>query len=354
MVLAQMRQDGHEQVTHVRDEETGLEAVVAVHDTSLGPALGGTRILDYPTEEAALADVFRLSRAMTYKAAAADLDLGGGKAVILGDPAEVKTDAALRAYGRAVDRMGGAYITTEDMNTEVADMDVVAEATDHVVGTSGGLGDPSPVTAYGVEQGIRAALAHRNGDGTLEGVTVLVQGVGKVGGHLVERLVDSGAHVKIADPSTVACKRVVESVDGDVTVVAVENALTEPCDVLAPCAASHLGLGSADALETAIPNLACDIVAGSANNALGDHGEALDLAEDLKKAGILYAPDYVINAGGLVLTDHDRRGSTRDAAFDEAAGIRNRLEEMFEEAESGRITPLEAANRYAERRLADA
>ncbi|MHB9287524.1 Glu/Leu/Phe/Val dehydrogenase dimerization domain-containing protein [Halobacteriales archaeon Cl-PHB] len=352
MVLAEMRADGHEQVTVVRDEATGLEAVVAVHDTTLGPALGGTRILEYPTEEAALADALRLSRAMTYKAAAADLDLGGGKAVILGDPDEVKSEAALRAYGRAIDRLGGAYITAEDMNTAVADLDVVSEVTDHVVGTTAGLGDPSPVTAYGVEQGIRAAVAHRFGEDTLEHRTVLVQGVGKVGADLAERLVDAGADVKIADPREGACQAVVDAAAGDVTVVDVEDALTEPCDVLAPCAASHLGLGSAEALEAAIPNLECDVVAGSSNNALGDHDEALALAERLENAAVLYAPDYVINAGGLVLTDHERRGSTREAAIEEAAAIGDRLAEMFEEAEAEGITPLAAANRYAERRLA--
>jgi leucine dehydrogenase len=352
MVLREMRTDGHEHITYVRDEEAGLEAIVAVHDTTLGPALGGTRILDYPSEGAALTDVLRLSRAMTYKAAAADLDLGGGKAVILGDPGAVKDDALFRAYGRAVDNLGGTYITTEDMNTEVEDMDVVAEETGYVVGTNEGLGDPSPVTAHGVAHGIRASLAWRDGDSSLEDVTVLVQGAGKVGAPLAEMLAEDGATVKIADPNPEAGEAVKEAADGEVSVVDPADALTEPCDVFAPCAISHLGLGDADDLRDVIPDLACDIIAGSANNALGDHEEASDLAAILDEHGILYAPDYVINAGGLILTYHDWIDSDRESAYEDAERIGDRLTTIFERAQSEGITTLAAANRYAEERFA--
>ena len=351
MVLREMRTDGHESVTFVRDEDSGLEAIVAVHDTTLGPALGGTRILDYPSEENALTDVLRLSRSMTYKAAAADLDLGGGKAVIVGDPADIKTDDLFRAYGRAVDNLSGAYITTEDMNTEVEDMDVVAGETEYVVGTNDGLGDPSPVTAHGVFHGIRGCLDWRYDDDSLSDVTVVVQGAGKVGAPLAEMLAEAGATVKIADPSTAAAEQVQERTDGEVHVIDPDGALTEPCDVLAPCAISHLGLGEADALRETIPDLACDIVAGSANNTLGDHQEASEFAAQLDGQGILYAPDYVINAGGLILTYHDWIDSTREAAYDDAEDIRERLLSIFQEADDDGVTTLAAANRYAEERF---
>jgi leucine dehydrogenase len=351
MPFEAMRVDGHEHVSFVSDADAGLRAIVAIHDTSLGPALGGTRLLPYPSEDAALEDVLRLSRGMTYKAAAADLALGGGKAVILGDGSSDPDERLLRAYGRAVDTLGGTYITTEDMNTTVAHMDVVAETTDHVVGTTAGLGDPSPVTAAGVVHGMRACLEHRYGDPSLDDVRVVVQGVGKVGGDLAERLVAAGAAVTIADPDPAAREAVAAAVDGEVDVVPVEDALSASCEVFAPCARSHLGTGDAESLRDAIPGLGCDIVAGSANNALGDHAEATEFARRLEDRGVLYAPDYVVNAGGLILMDHDRRGSAREAAVAEAAGIRDRLATVFERAEDEGISPLAAANRYAEARF---
>lgn len=351
MVLREMRSDGHESVSYVRDEASDLAAIVAVHDTTLGPALGGTRLLDYPSEEAALTDVLRLSRAMTYKAAAADLDLGGGKAVILGDPDEVKTDDLFRAFGRAVDNLNGTYITTEDMNTEVADMDVVAEETTYAVGTTDGLGDPSPVTAHGVAHGIRAALDWQYGDDSLAGVSVTVQGVGKVGSRLVEMLTDAGAEVTVTDANAEAAQRVATEADGAVSVVDPADALSQSCDVFAPCAVSHLGLGDADALRAAIPDMQCDIVAGAANNALGAHDEAGEFAAMLDEQGILYAPDYVINAGGLILTYHDWIDSDREAAYDDAERIRERLTDIFARADREDTTTLAAANRYAEQQF---
>lgn len=346
-----MQTADHEHVSFCYDESTGLEAIVAIHDTTLGPALGGTRFLPYDSEADALEDVLRLAKAMTYKAAAADLDLGGGKAVILGDPEDLKTDDLLAAYGRAVDGLGGRYITTEDMNTAVDDMDVVATETDAVVGTSSGLGDPSPVTAHGVFEGIRACLEHRYGDDSLTGVSVLVQGVGKVGSHLAERLAEAGATVSVSDPDPEARRHVQSAVDAEVGTVPIDEALTEPCDVFAPCAASHLGLGSADALRDAIPDLACDIVAGSANNALGDHREATEHARLLAEEDILYAPDYVINAGGLILTAHEWTGGDRESAYRDAERIRPRLARLFEEVEGTTTTTVEAANALAEQRF---
>lgn len=351
MVLDRMRTCGHESVTFVRDPETGLEAIVAVHDTTLGPALGGTRILDYENEEKAKTDVMRLSRGMTYKAAAADLDLGGGKAVILGDPAEIKDEELFRAYGRAVADLNGNYVTAEDMNTEVADMDIAAEETEYVVGTSDGYGDPSPVTSHGVMSGIRATLEWKYGDESLDGVTVLVQGAGKVGEPLVEDLAEAGASVKVAEPDREVAERVRDETEGEVTLVDPDEAVTEPCDVFAPCAISHLGLGDADKLREAIPDMQCDIVAGSANNALGDYDESEELVTLLEDEDILYAPDYVINAGGLILAYHEWIESGREEAYDDAEEIHDRLLSMFEEAERKDISTVEAANRYAEERF---
>lgn len=351
MVLREIRHAGHDHVSYFFDRSSGLEAILAIHDTTLGPALGGTRVLAYPSEEDALHDVLRLSQAMTYKAAAANLDLGGGKAVIVGDPATVKTEARLRAYGRAVETLGGTYITTEDMNTEVGDMDVVAEETDYVVGTSDGLGDPSPVTAHGILHGMRTCLEWHEGDSSLDEVDVVVQGAGKVGGTLAARLVEAGASVTIADPNPENRQQVLEAVDGDVSIVDVEAALTEPCQIFAPCATGYLGLNGADSLRQVIPELPCDMIAGAANNALGDRDEARRNATLLADHDILYAPDYVINAGGLILTAHDWRDSTRDAAFKDAEQIRTRLETIFERADEEGVTTLEAADRYAEDRI---
>lgn len=350
MVLREMQSAGHEQVTHAYDPESGLEAVIAVHDTTRGPALGGTRLLAYPTEETALEDALRLSKAMTYKAAAAELDLGGGKAVIVTNP-DQKGESLLRAYGRVVDALDGQYITTEDVNTTVADMDIVAAETEYVVGTSSGLGDPSPVTAHGVVEGIRACLQWQRGEDSLDGVTVLVQGVGKVGRPLAEQLVEAGASVKISDPDAAARKQTMAAADGEVTAVPVANALTEPCDVLAPCAREYLGTGDPGRLDDAIPELQCDIVAGSANNALGNHAEAPAYARRLADEGILYAPDFVVNAGGLILTAHDWQDSTREAAFRETERIGDRLLTVFEHAAETDTTPLAAATEYAEQRL---
>lgn len=344
MTLQDMAEHDHEQVAYFHDEETGLKAIIAIYDTRLGPALGGTRILDYDTEDEALQDVLRLSKGMAYKAAAADLDLGGGKAVIMGDADDIKTAELFRMYGRAVDSLGGRYVTAEDVNTEVADMEIVREETDHVVGLSrehGGLGDPSPVTAHGVYHGIRACCNKVYGDDSLEDVTVLVQGVGKVGSALVESLVEAGAEVKVSDIDEDAVQDLVE--EHGVVSVDPEDVYGEECDVFAPCA-----LGGVINDDT-VPELQCDIVAGSANNAL----ESREHAQALKDDDILYAPDYVINAGGLITVVEEKKGNTKKEAYAEAEKIRGRLETYIDRAADEDITTVAAADRYAEERMAD-
>jgi leucine dehydrogenase len=330
----------HEQVTHFCDEETGLESIVAIHDTTLGPSLGGTRILDYDTEDDALRDVLRLSRAMTYKAAAADLNLGGGKAVILGDPEEIKDEDLIRAYGRAVDCLDGRYITSVDVNSSVDDMDIIVDETDHVTGTSDGLGDPSPVTAHGVLHGLRACVEHVYGTDTLADIDVAIQGLGKVGYDLAGSLAEHGASVTVTDVNDEKMERFTEEYDGDA--VAPDDIYDVDCDVFAPCA-----FGGAINDET-IPRLECDIVAGAANNILEDEDRHSEMLAD---EGILYAPDYVINAGGLITVYHEYLGTSKEAAFDEAEDIGDRLLTMIERAEDAEMTVLDAADEFAENRI---
>lgn len=343
MTLQEMAEHDHEQVAYFHDEETGLKCIIGIYDTQLGPALGGTRIWDYDTEADALRDALRLSKGMAYKAAAADLDLGGGKAVIMGDADDIKTADLLKVYGRAVDALGGRYITAEDVNTEVADMEIVKQETDHVVGLAeehGGLGDPSPVTAHGVFHGIKACLNKRYGDDSFEDVTVLVQGVGKVGTALVENLVETEATVKISDIDEEQVQHLVE--EHGIESVPPEEVYTTECDVFAPCA-----LGGVINDDT-VPQLTCDIVAGSANNVLDERRHA----EKLKDRDILYAPDYVINAGGLITVVEEMHGNTKEHAYQEAEKIRGRLETYIERATEEDVSTVQAADEYAEERMA--
>lgn len=338
MVISEMGDHGHEQVTYVTDDETGLKAIIAIHDTTLGPSLGGTRLRPYETEADALTDVLRLSEAMTYKAAAADLDLGGGKAVIIADPDDKSADL-MRSYGQAVDWLGGRYITSVDMNTGVADMEIIAELTEHVVGREDGLGDPSPVTAEGVFSGIEACVEHRYDTGDLSDRHIVIQGIGKVGRGLVERLLDAGATVTVSDINDEKVNQYAD--EHGLEVVAPEVVYDEPCDIFAPCA-----IGGVLNDET-IPRLECDIVAGGANNVL----ETRSHAATLKNRDILYAPDYVINAGGLITVATEAEGGSMGDAIRDANKIGDRLLQMFETAEDEDITVLEAAERYAEKRI---
>lgn len=339
MVFDSTAHSGHEQVSYFTNPETGLRAIVAIHDTTLGPSLGGTRILDYDSADDALEDVLRLSQAMTYKAAAADLPLGGGKAVILGDPNEVKSETLFEAYGRAVDCLAGRYITSVDINSGVEDMDIVARETDHVVGTSDGLGDPSPITAHGVFHGIRACAESVYGTPAMADRDVVIQGLGKVGRSLTEELLADGATVTVTDVDDGALDAFAR--EYDVETVHPEAIYDQSCDIFAPCAVGGV------INDDTIPKLDCDIVAGGANNILAERRHATVLRE----RDILYAPDYVINGAGLITVAKEYLGGTREEAYEEAAEIGDRLLEMIELADERNTTVLEAADAYAEKRI---
>ena len=331
--------DGHEQVVYSHDDATGLRAIVAIHNTRRGPALGGCRMWPYAGEAAALEDALRLSRGMTYKAAMAGLDLGGGKAVIIGDAKADKTEALMKAFGRAVDRLNRRYITAEDVGTTVADMDTIGTVTDHVVGVTGGAGDPSNSTAHGVFIGIRAAVRHKLGRDTLDGLHVAVQGVGHVGRFLCDYLHKAGARLSVTDIDRAALERAER--DFGATAVGPDEIFGLDCDLFAPCA---LGAVVNDAT---LPRLKCPIVAGSANNVLdaARHGAAL------RRAGILYAPDYVINAGGLIDVARFALGFDIEAARARLHRIDDTLTEVFARADAEDRPTGEVADSIAEERF---
>jgi len=333
--------DDHEQVVFASDAATGLKAIIAIHDTRRGPALGGCRYWHYPSEQAALTDVLRLSRGMTFKAAMADLPLGGGKTVVLADPARAKTPELMQALGRAVDRLGGRYIVAEDVGTSPADMAEVRKATRHVSGLDSGGGDPSPATAYGVWRGIHAAVNHRLRRNRLEGLRVAVQGVGHVGYHLCRHLHEEGARLFVTDIRTDGVERVV--LEFGATPVALDDIYGVEADVFAPCA-----LGAVINDRT-VERLKVAVVAGSANNQLAQDRHGDRLAE----RGILYAPDYVINAGGLINVQHERMegGYDRAAAYAHIGRIERTLVELFGRAERDGVPPHVAADRMAGDRL---
>ena len=332
----------HELVTFGHDPATGLKAIIAVHDSTLGPALGGTRMWAYANEDDALNDVLRLSKGMTYKAAVAGLKLGGGKAVIIGDARTDKSEALLEAYGRFVDSLGGRYITAEDVGTSPTDMEIVRRVTKHVVGVSEGGnhdGDPSPATAWGTFHGLRAAVKHRLGKANLAGLTVAVQGMGHVGFWLARYLHEAGARLVVTDIDAKALRRAKREFGA--TVVEPQEIYGAKADVFAPCA-----LGAILNDDT-IPQLKAKVVAGSANNqlALERHGSAL------RQRGILYAPDYVINAGGIIIISHEGPDYDEGAAFDDCAKIHDTLTAIFERADRDGLPPHEVADRLAEERL---
>jgi leucine dehydrogenase len=334
--------DEYEEVVFFHDRASGLRAIVAIHSTSLGPALGGTRFYPFASEDEALRDVLRLSRGMTYKAAAAGLDLGGGKAVIIGDPKRDKSEELLRTYGRFIESLGGRYITAEDVGTYREDMDILRRETRWVTGVSkrlGGSGDPSPVTAYGVFQGLRACAEEALRTPSLDGVRVVVQGAGKVGYHLVKHLTEAGAVVRVADVDVDAVGRVVN--DFKVETVEPDKAHATECEILAPCA-----MGAVIRDDT-IPELKCAIVGGAANNQL-ERPEHADALHDL---GIVYAPDFVINSGGVMNVADELFGYDRERVMKKVEGIYRTLREVFRRSRTDGITPARAAERLAEERI---
>lgn len=340
------RQSRHEQVVYCQHIDSGLKAIIGIYSTALGPALGGTRFYPYPSEEDALSDVLNLSKGMAYKNALAGLPLGGGKAVIIGDPERDKSPELLRAYGRFVQSLGGRYITACDMGTYVSDMDVVAEECDHVTGRSpaaGGAGDSSVLTAFGVYQGMLAAADHLWGNPALRGRRVGVAGVGKVGHLLVEHLLADGAEVVITDVNQLAIDRVLGAHPEVHTVSGNDELMRADLDVYAPCA---LG-GVLD--DDTVPGLRAKIVCGAANNQLAHDG----IEKDLQERGILYAPDYVVNAGGVIQVYDELLGFDFERAKRRAAGIFDTTREVLRLAEDEGVPAATAADRLAERRMSE-
>ena len=342
-VFERLAEYRYEQLVFCHDKATGLRAIVAIHDTTLGPALGGCRMYPYASEDDAIVDVLRLARGMTYKAAASGLNLGGGKSVIIGDPRADKSEALFRSFGRYIETLGGRYIVAEDVGTSTEDANFIRVETEHVVGvdvTRGGSGDPSPFTALGVLQGMRACVEEVFGTTSLEGRTVAVQGVGHVGYHLCRLLHEAGARLLVTDVDTAALGRAV----GEFGAKAVEpdEILTIPCDVYAPCA---LGATINDA---SVPGLRCRIIAGSANNVLLEarHGEAL------AERGILYAPDYVINAGGLINVADELEGYNERRATKRVMRIEERIRRIIAISRRDGVATNVAADTVALERIA--
>ncbi|MFM9007038.1 MAG: Glu/Leu/Phe/Val family dehydrogenase [Bacteroidota bacterium] len=335
----------HEQVVFCNDPETGLKAIIAIHNTVLGPSLGGTRMWSYASEAEALHDVLRLSRGMTYKAAISGLNLGGGKAVIIGDSRKDKTEALFRKFGRFVNNLNGKYITAEDVGTSTRDMEFVAMETKHVTGlpeSMGGGGDPSPVTAYGVYMGMKASARFAWGNDALHGKKVMVQGVGHVGENLVKHLTEEGAQVFISDINAEQLNHV--SATYGAAVVSPELVFDLEMDIYAPCA-----LGATLNTEN-INRLRCQIVAGAANNQLAD--EVLH-SKMLKEKGIIYAPDFVINAGGLINVYAEKIGYNRQRALNQTEGIYQVTLDIHRKAQSEGIYTQVAAMAMAEKRISD-
>jgi leucine dehydrogenase len=331
----------HEQVVFCHDRPSGLRAIIAIHSTKLGPSLGGTRFYPFGSEAEALEDVLRLSKAMTYKSAAAGLDFGGGKAVVMGDPRKDKTEAQLRAYARYVDSLSGRYITTEDVGTTVADMDVIAQETRFVAGTSKGSGDPSEATGWGVFSAMRTVAKRLWNADSMDGRHVAIQGVGKVGSYIAGHLANDGCRLTVADVRDDAVQRLVDT--HGVEVSSPDKIHTIECDIFSPCALSG------EINERTVPELACAAVIGCANNQLADPSQA----DALARRGIVYGPDFIVNAGGVINIAHEAGGHyDRKAAFDHAWRIGDTLARVLDIAASDGITTELAAERIAEARLA--
>jgi leucine dehydrogenase len=343
-VMNNMTTYDHEQVVFCQDKKTGLKAIIAVHDTTLGPALGGTRMWNYANDMEALNDVLRLSRGMTYKAAISGLNLGGGKAVIIGDSRTQKSEALFRRFGKFVNSLGGKYITAEDVGISPKDIVYAAMETKHVTGLPqelGGTGDPSPVTAYGVYMGMKASAKKVYGNDNLEGKVVAVQGVGHVGAYLVDYLIKENAKVLITDIHDDVIQSVINK-HPQVTYVAPQDIYSQNMDIYAPCA-----LG-ATVNDDTIDLLKCAIIAGAANNQLANeekHGELV------RQKGILYAPDFLINAGGLINCYSEIIGLSLDASYTKSEDIYATTLEIYKKSEEQNIPTYKAANLVAEARI---
>ncbi|MEI3611765.1 Glu/Leu/Phe/Val family dehydrogenase [Pseudogracilibacillus sp. SO30301A] len=339
-IFESLREHDYEQVIYCYDKASGLKAIIAIHDTTLGPALGGTRMWKYKNEEEALEDVLRLARGMTYKNAAAGLNIGGGKAVIIGDPQKDKSESLFRAFGRYVESLHGRYITAEDVGTTEEDMNYIHMETDFVTGTSsGGVGDPSPVTALGIYHGMKAAAKEAFGTDNLQGKTIAVQGVGQVAYHLCSYLYKEEADLIVTDINEAAVNRAVK--DFNAQAVAPDEIYDVECDIYSPCA-----LGGTLNDET-IEKLKAKVVAGSANNQLREsrHGNYLF------EKGIVYAPDYVINSGGVINVADELQGYDRDRVMKKVESIYSILENVFEISRKKNIPTSVAADHLAEQRI---
>ncbi|MEQ9426185.1 MAG: Glu/Leu/Phe/Val dehydrogenase dimerization domain-containing protein [Cyclobacteriaceae bacterium] len=343
-VFDQMSQMEHEQLVFCHDKPTGLKAIVAIHNTVLGPSMGGTRMWNYATDEEAITDALRLSRGMTYKSAIAGLNIGGGKAVIIGDARKIKNEALMRRFGKFIDSLSGKYVTAEDVNMTTRDMEYIRMETQHVAGMPvelGGSGDPSPVTAYGVYVGMKAARKKVTGSESLEGVKVLVQGAGNVGSNLIGYLTKEGAQVMVSDIFEDKIKAIAAKYK--VNVIAPEYIFDTEMEVYSPCA---LG-GTLN--DDSISKMKCSVVAGGANNQLLDETRHGNMLID---KGITYAPDFLINGGGIMNVYYEYIGSyNRDIVMKQAARIYDTCLNVLNKAENDKITPQEAAMAIAEDRI---
>ncbi|HBK84457.1 MAG TPA: leucine dehydrogenase [Firmicutes bacterium] len=335
-----LEQYDYEQLIFCQDRNTGLKAIIGIHDTTLGPALGGTRLWNYESEEAAITDVLRLARGMTYKNAAAGLNLGGGKTVIIGDPDKIKSEELFRVFGRYVEGLAGRYITAEDMNVNTQDLAYVNDETDYVVGLEGKSGNPSPVTAFGVFRGILAAVNEVYGSDDLTGKVVAVQGLGSVGYHVCKHLHEAGAKLYVTDIRKESIARVVNELGA--TAVDPDEIYKIECDVFTPCAMGAV------INDFTVPQLKCRIVAGSANNQLAEprHGDMLT------EKGILYIPDFVINSGGVINVYEEIKGYDKERALNRASTIYDSVKRIIEISKRDNIPTYQAADRMAEERMA--
>lgn len=343
MIFEKMEQYDYEQLVFCQDNASGLKAIICIHDTTLGPALGGARMWDYDSEEDAIEDVIRLARGMTYKNAAAGLNLGGGKTVIMGDASKDKSEAFFRAFGRYINSLNGRYITAEDVNTTVEDMDFILQETPYVCGVSesyGSGGDPSPQTALGLYMAMKRTAKEAFGNDSLDGRTIAVQGVGSVAYNMCRHLHEEGAKLIVTDINSESVNRAVN--DFGAEAVDIDDIYSADADIFAPCALGGI------LNDDTIPQLKVSAICGSANNQFEDQGAHNKMLDD---KGIIYAPDYVVNSGGVVNVADELEGYDRERATKKVKEIYNQIDQIFNIAKEKGITTTEAADRLAETRI---